>query len=200
MVSDPASPVKRMKRADRRQQILSAATKAFARTGFAATSLDDITAEAGISKVILYRLFESKTDLYRSVLARVGARLDAAVGTDNHTAESIPALLRAAAADPDGFRLLFRYAAREPEFDDHWGVTSAQSTDIALRQLVAVIPDPKWAQWAAHMAPIITIEAVLAWLDAGQPDPDTAADRISATIGALIGAAQRPSEQPGSPH
>jgi AcrR family transcriptional regulator len=42
-------------RAQRREQILAAATEAFARSGFAATSLDDIAAEAGVTLVVLYR-------------------------------------------------------------------------------------------------------------------------------------------------
>src|SRR5215211_6413850 len=76
-----ATPVRRLPRAERREQLLAAATQAFARTGFAATSLDDIAAAAGISRVLLYRHFESKADLYRAVLDRAVARLTAAVGT-----------------------------------------------------------------------------------------------------------------------
>lgn len=76
------------------EQILAAATRAFARSGFAATSLDDIAAEAGISRVILYRHFESKTDLYRAVLERARTRIAASVGTDNYTSDSVAKLLR----------------------------------------------------------------------------------------------------------
>ena len=54
-------PVRRLPRVQRREQILTAATKAFARSGFAATSLDDIAAEAAVTRVILYRHFYSKT-------------------------------------------------------------------------------------------------------------------------------------------
>jgi AcrR family transcriptional regulator len=111
-------PVRRLARAERRQQILDAATRAFARTGFAATSLDDIGAEAGVSHVILYRHFDSKADLYRAVLDRACTRIADTVGTDDYDEESIPRLMRAASTDPDGFRLLFRHAAREPEFRD----------------------------------------------------------------------------------
>jgi AcrR family transcriptional regulator len=71
---------------------------------------------AGISRVLLYRHFDSKTDLYRAVLDRAIARLTAAVGTPDFTFASIEALLGATTEDPDRFRLLFRHAAREPEF------------------------------------------------------------------------------------
>src|SRR5215472_17906811 len=118
-----ASPVsaapgsgQRLRRTARHEQILAAATRAFARNGFAATSLDDVAAEAGISKVLLYRHFVSKADLYLAVLDRACARLVAAVGAGDYTSNSVDALLGAAIEDPDGFRLLFQHAAREPEF------------------------------------------------------------------------------------
>jgi AcrR family transcriptional regulator len=78
-----------------------------ARAGFAATSLDDIAAEAGITRVILYRHFESKADLYRAVLDRACTRLAETVGAGDYGDDAIPALVHAAAADPGAFRLLF---------------------------------------------------------------------------------------------
>src|ERR671937_2378769 len=94
------TPVRRLRRAERRGQLLAAATQAFARGGFAATSLDDIAQAAGISRVLLYRHFDSKTDLYRAVLDRAIGRLTAAVGVRDYTYASIDALLQAAAQDP----------------------------------------------------------------------------------------------------
>jgi hypothetical protein len=37
---------------------------------------------------------------------------------------------------------------------------------------------------------VVAIEAVMAWLDAGQPDPDHAADRIRHALAGVISAAQ----------
>ncbi len=182
--------VRRMPRAQRREQLLDAATRAFARTGFAATGLDDIAAEAGVTHVILYRHFASKTDLYRAVLDRACARLGETVGTETYDEGSIPALLRAAAADPEGFRLLFRHAAREPEFRDVIDKIRLASTEIAHRHLADAIPDGPWQNWAARLIPTLTLEAVIAWLDTGQPDPDHAANRISHAIQGVIHAAQ----------
>jgi AcrR family transcriptional regulator len=178
-----------MPRAERREQILDAATRAFARTGFAATSLDTIAAEAGVSHVILYRHFASKNDLYRDVLDRACTRLADAVGVDHYDEATIPVLLRAAAADPDAFRLLFRHAAREAEFRDVVDTMRSTSTEIALRHLTE-IPAGPWRRWAASLLPIVTLEAVIAWLDTGQPDPDSAADHIGRAIQAVIQAAQ----------
>ncbi|GAA2808017.1 TetR/AcrR family transcriptional regulator [Saccharopolyspora taberi] len=184
-----AEPGRRMPRAERREQILAAATRAFARGGYAGTGLDGVAAEAGISRVILYRHFDSKNDLYRAVLDRACARLDAAVGTDGFDDTSIPALVRAAADDPDGFRLLFAHAVREPEFRDVVDSLRSASADIARRHLAEAIPDGGWQRWAARLVPAVALEAVLAWLDAGQPDPDTAAERIGQAVHGVIAAA-----------
>ena len=181
----------RLPRAERREQILAAATEAFARGGFAGTSLYDVAAEAAITRVILYRHFDSKADLYRAVLARARQNLSTAVGGPDYTEQIIDALLAAAARDPAGFRLLFHHAAREPEFRDESDRYQAEMNAIAHQQLATAIPDPGWARWAAHLAPTATTAAITAWLDAGQPDPDTAATRIRHALTGIIDAARR---------
>ncbi|MFF3227173.1 TetR/AcrR family transcriptional regulator [Nocardia suismassiliense] len=192
MVVAERAKTERMPRAQRREQILAAATRAFARGGFAATGLDAVAAEAGVTHVILYRHFASKADLYQAVLDRTHARLAEHVGTDDFDDGSIPALLRAAEGDPDGFRLLFRHAAREPEFREQIDTLRARSIEIAEHQLAEQIPDidPSWRNWAARLLPTVTLEAVIAWLDAGRPDPDRAAERIQRAVDGVIQAAR----------
>jgi len=193
------APVRRLRRAERREQVLAAATQAFARAGFAATSLDDIAAEAGVSRAILYRHFDSKTDLYRAVLDRACARLAAAVGVRDFTADSVEALVGVAAEDPAGFRLLFRHAAREPEFRDEMDRFHAAMVATAQRELAGRIPDRAWARWAAQLAPTAAVEAVIAWLDAGQPDRQQAAERIGQALDGVIRAAQPRGRRPRPP-
>lgn len=187
-----AGPPRRLKRAERRDQILAAATRAFARAGFSATSVEDIAAEAGITRVILYRHFESKADMYRAVLDRACTRLAETVGTGNYGEDAIATLVRAAATDPDAFRLLFRHAAREPEFRDQADALTTASAEVARHDLATHIPAGPWLDWAAHLVPALATEAVIAWLDAGQPDPGQAADRIGQVIDGAIQAAQPP--------
>src|SRR5215469_16952837 len=148
-----AGPVRRLRRAERREQILAAATSAFARAGFTATSLDDVAAEAGITRVILYRHFESKADMYRAVLDRACTRLAETVGTGNYGEDAIATLVRAAAVDPDAFRLLFRHAAREPEFREQADALTTASAEVARRDLAARIPEGPWLDWAARLPP-----------------------------------------------
>jgi AcrR family transcriptional regulator len=193
VVNNP-EPTRRLPRARRREQILAAATEAFARSGFAATSLEDVAAEAGITRVVLYRHFDSKADLYQAVLDRMCARLDAHVAepVGGFTDASIDGLLKAAAESPAGFRLLFQHALREPEFSERVEKFRAGITAAAFLQISALVPDQALARWAAQLAPLVAIEAVIAWLDAGQPDPARAAARVRQAVMGVIGAAAAP--------
>ena len=55
---------------ERTTSLLLAAEATFGRKGFAATTMDDIAGAAGMSKKTLYKLFDSKTDLFRAMLLR----------------------------------------------------------------------------------------------------------------------------------
>lgn len=176
----------RLPRAQRREQILAAATTAFARAGFAATSLDDVAREAGISRMIVYRHFDSKRDLYEQALVRVGDLIKAATEGDEITMKTLEAFIAAAAAEPDGFRLLYRHAAREPEFGAIVEQVRQGMADATYDQIAGRIADPAWTRWAAASIPVVLVETIMAWLDAGQPDPATVADRVQAVIRTII--------------
>ncbi|EUA33940.1 hypothetical protein I552_4721 [Mycobacterium xenopi 3993] len=98
--------------------------------------------------------------------------------------------IRCRAAQGLRCRLLFRHAAREPEFRDVVEALHEISTEITRRHL-ASIDDERWRSWAAHLLPTLTTDAVIAWLDAGQPDPEQAPERIRRIVDAVIAAATR---------
>src|SRR5205085_11070270 len=103
--------------ADRRESILHAAASAFAERGFAATSMDDVAAAAGISRLIVYRHFNSKEALYEAVLERVSARLGEVL-TEQLTLEdrtgraAVAATMTVGREDPAAFTVHWRRAAR----------------------------------------------------------------------------------------
>jgi AcrR family transcriptional regulator len=182
-----AAEGKLLKRSERRRTLIDAAARAFARGGYAATSLDDVAAEAGVSRVLIYRHFQSKTELYDAVLAEVSDQLRQATGHPDHKAEvSLQALVGVAGQNPDGFRLFFRHSGQEPEFRAHADELRAAMTATAEPYLRPAITDPARLRWAADLIPVIAVEAVIAWLDAGRPDPDTAADVVAQLIGAAV--------------
>src|SRR5262249_45967932 len=103
---------------------------------------------------------------------------------------SIDALVGAAAADPAGFRLLFRHASREPEFRNEMDQFRDNMVAVAHRNLAETISDGPWASWAAQLAPTVAVEAVMAWLAVGQPDPEDASKKLRLPLGVFTPAAR----------
>jgi AcrR family transcriptional regulator len=52
----------------RKDEILEAASKLFARLGFKKTTLDEVAGEVGIVKSALYRYFSNKEELFNAVI------------------------------------------------------------------------------------------------------------------------------------
>ena len=75
MVTDTRTPRRRVPRAEREQQMLEAADRVFARRGYQASSMDEIAAEVGVTKPMLYAYFGSKEGLYLASVQRAGEML-----------------------------------------------------------------------------------------------------------------------------
>jgi AcrR family transcriptional regulator len=150
--------------------LLQAAAESFAHAGYAATSVEEIAARAGITKLIVYRHFETKENLYRSVLEQVFERqveLFLENLTDGMQAEGTTrALLGVARELPEGFRLLWRHAAREPQFAAY----AAELRDTAVsaaREVVGPFLSPAFREWSSQTLFDHLVDAVLNWLDHG---------------------------------
>jgi AcrR family transcriptional regulator len=104
--------------ADTRRAILAAARQAFAKKGYASTSLEDIVAPARLTKGALYHHFESKAAvleaLYVEMEEELAARVSAAVmaAGDNAWDRLVAALdaFFAGSADPEYARIVLRDA------------------------------------------------------------------------------------------
>jgi AcrR family transcriptional regulator len=96
-------------------EILRAAGKVFARTGFEAATVDEIAAAAGLAKATLYAYFPSKRDLYLGAVKREIGQLislarrgiEAAPTTPEKIRAFIAALVRFAEQNRDGLALFF---------------------------------------------------------------------------------------------
>ncbi len=66
---------------ERRELVLRAATRAFARGGYTGTSTDAVAREAGVSQPYVVRIFGTKLDLFLEVFARSADRIQAAFGS-----------------------------------------------------------------------------------------------------------------------
>jgi AcrR family transcriptional regulator len=171
-------PRQLLTRPQRQAQLLQAAAAAFARTGFAATSMEDVATEAGVTKLIVYRHFDSKEELYRAVLTEVADRL--AEEYNRTSREPHPqrngfatrSMLTVARENPDGFRLLTVHAAREPQFAHFAAAFRKRSFGTAYSLIGDMIPDPVIRAWAARVIVQYLVVAVLEWLDEGDPRRD----------------------------
>ena len=177
-IQTSTSSKKLLPRHQRRDSILRAAATAFARAGFADTSMEDVAAAAGITKLIVYRHFSSKEELYRSVLEQVSQRqvqvfidsvLEGSAGVGYRT------FLTVAREHPDGFVLLWRHAYREPQFAAYAREFREKAVDVARGPLSGVFGDrPALARWAPEAVIDEMVSAVLVWLEHGDPAEDEA--------------------------
>jgi AcrR family transcriptional regulator len=177
---------RRLGREERRAQLVAAAARSFVQAGFAATSLDDVASAAGVTKAIIYRHFESKHDLYLAVLLDTRRRIRDHVPDPQLDPGTVAELALAAREAPDGFRLLYRHARREPEFAgyvDELDTSAAHAAEARLRERV---PDPARRRWIAALVAAVIFDAILTWLDTDQPvEPDELARTLQALVRAL---------------
>ncbi|MBB6570372.1 TetR family transcriptional regulator [Kribbella sandramycini] len=187
---------RRMPREQRREQLVDAATTAFARTGgYPRTSLEEIAAEAGVTAAIIYRHFTSKAELYQAAIDRACLRLfHTATDADGELTDlSLARMLTWASAEPAAFRLLFRYARLEPEFSHDIEQLWSSMVGAARPHVAAIASSPAWADWGAHLNTTVVIESILVWLDSGSPDPAEAAARLALTVTGIEQAVRAPS-------
>ena len=166
-----ARPVVRslLRRDERRTSILDGAAAAFSEAGFFATSMESIAASAGVSKLIVYRHFDSKGSLYRSVIERVADRLAEVFVEVTHMGDPAEAPARAfltvAREDPEGFGLLWRHSAREPEFAEHVERFRELAVSYAQIRLAPLLGDQSLHTWAAQTIVDVLVASVLHWVD-----------------------------------
>jgi AcrR family transcriptional regulator len=185
-------PRQLLDRAARRETILRGAAKAFAQKGYAATSMEDVAAAAGITKLIVYRHFDSKQELYDEVLEGVSARgreiFIAGLQAGRPGSGAVWALLTAAREEPDGFTLLWRHAVREPQFAEHAATIRGRGVRAAEALLTSLgVEVGPSRRWAAETIMSYLVEAVLHWLEEGRPaDDEEFVERVTRSLPALI--------------
>lgn len=165
-----------LRRDERRAALLAAAATAFARGGFAATSMTDVAEEAGVTRILLYRHFDSKDQLYRAVLDDVTEAMATAWAAQGETLPARAALetyLGVARANPDGYRLLWYSADREPEFAAYAAEIRRAVSELADTLIGPHVPPPL-RRWASDVIVSYIADAVAGWLDHGAAQHDDA--------------------------
>ena len=193
MATATTTPRQLLRRDQRRAQILRAAAQAFSRDGYVATSVEEVAKQAGITKLIVYRHFDSKAALYRAILDEVATRLgeEWLLNTDEARPQgsAVRTLLTVARELPDGFRLLFVHAAREQEFMAYADGFRQIQEELADRVLVGLITEEPLRTWTSRMMVRTVVAAVLEWVEVGDPDGDDAfVEKATTGVRALVNA------------
>jgi AcrR family transcriptional regulator len=177
----------RLPREARRAQLIGVAASVFLANGFDKTSMDQVANAAGVSRLIVYRIFASKEELYRAVLRDLLVDLGEAFGgrsfdevADRGAARLVMPVARAHA---DAFRLLWRDAWHQPPFADLAEEFRTYVTMYARAMLSRVIKDPALLDWAARSAGAHLVDGICNWLDQGDPGRDD--DVASAMVAGL---------------
>jgi AcrR family transcriptional regulator len=167
----------RMERSERRKTLLDAGASAFASGGYAGTSMEDVASRAKVTRLIIYRHFASKEELYRAVLERAVRGVSAAVSAQLANGRSVAGVVRgfldAARADPDGFELLVRQSPKETDFRDYLDQFRNGAVEAAQELIARPVPDPVLREWAAKTLVALLEEATLAWIETGSQSRDS---------------------------
>jgi TetR/AcrR family transcriptional regulator, fatty acid metabolism regulator protein len=114
---------------DKRQQLLWAAVRVFARKGFHASRVGDIAQEAGVAHGLLYHYFKSKDQVLEAVFHEnwsiLVARIESVEETDEPAADQIrhiaAIVLRTWLHLPDVVRVVIQEFGRSPELGERIG-------------------------------------------------------------------------------
>ncbi len=164
---------KLLSRPKRQEAILRGAATAFVTKGFASTSMEEVAVASGITKEIVYRNFASKEEVYRAVLEQTVHLLQTKLAwamKDQQTGAGIRAVLTVGRTQPDGLRLLWRHAGREPKFAAYALEVRSRIVNWVMQRCAG--PDTIWRRMAAEAAVVHVWDAVLTWLDIGATDQD----------------------------
>jgi len=136
--------------------------------------MEDVASSAGVSRLIVYRHFESKEVLYDVVVAETAAMLVDALheSEDDPGSAAVLALLKVARADRNGFTVLWQHAAREPQFAAHADGFRAPAVFFVRALLTNVGITGARLDWAAETLLSFAIAAVTHWVELEPPDRD----------------------------
>jgi TetR/AcrR family fatty acid metabolism transcriptional regulator len=189
---------------DKRQLILDAAVRVFARSGYHAARVGDIAAEAGVAHGLLYHYFDSKEELLATIFRETWAELlqalreveDDAGPAGEQLRQVTAILLRSWRRNPDLVRVLVREVARSPQLggrvDEIGQAFSAIERIIERGQRAGELRrdvDPRLASWIVYGA----LEEILTgWVLGTLPDGDEAVADAERTVVGVLSEGLRP--------
>jgi AcrR family transcriptional regulator len=189
----------RLSRDDRRAQLVGAAAAAFLAGGYDGTSMESVAEQAGVTRLIVYRHFDSKQALYRAVLDSVVDPLREEYAPDQPSGIGT-LLLGIARRHPDAFRLLWRHARHEPTFVKEAEAFREIAAGFADGHIAAYVADPILRRWGAATIVDYLYGGICEWLDHGDARrDDDFAVHLQAGARALVTAWSAPNPRKADP-
>lgn len=191
-----------------RAKLLSAARRAFADAGYAAASMDELTASVGLTRGALYHHFGSKRGLLSAVAEQIDAEIDAELARAESAAEG-PAEALAARAETY-IRLTLEPEAQRILFRDAPAVLGPRSNalDSACTQALAALIEagqhegslrPGGSPLALAVQLNGALSAASAWVATAEGDgQDARCAEARAAAGELISALRLPAPEPAT--
>jgi AcrR family transcriptional regulator len=196
-LDQPASAARRRRLSveDRRQELIDAALRLFSARGPEAVSVDDIAAEAGASRALLYHYFDNKHDLYLAALRAAADTLleqlqPPLTGTPPELLDAgLSAYLNYVEQHSVGFSALLREG---PGASGEVGAIVERVRAAVLGMLLAGVgvPDPPAALRVALRGWVGFVEAACAeWLEHRDVDRETLEGILIGALSAAVAAA-----------
>jgi TetR/AcrR family fatty acid metabolism transcriptional regulator len=129
-------------RSDKREVLLGAAVRVFARKGYHTCRVGDIAEEAGVAHGLLYHYFGSKEEVLQTIFRDTWTLMMETIESVQEPGEPARESLRKVAAivlrtwgsDPDLVRVLVREVARSPQIQQE--IEEVEQAIIQLREII----------------------------------------------------------------
>lgn len=182
------STSKKLQSNDRKQAILKGAAAAFRAHGYEATSMMQISSAAQVSKVLIYRHFTSKKEIYEAILESFSSRVNdaEALSSQRGLEARLDVLVQAAMQYPDAFILMFYHVPREPEFAHYAAALQKKREQTISHKLAQQIVDEHTRDFYTHLLDDLTLGTLVTWVEKGMPYPHKVQQIISGILGAII--------------
>lgn len=175
---------KGMPREETRKKILESAAQVFASKGFHNAAVDDIVKASGTSKGAVYFYFDSKEQIFLSLVEEYASTLACEIQTGVQRARGLVGQIEAAVATLVRSFQHHRYLAKivlvewlsvGPDFEGKHIALKAMLVEVLRGYLDRAVEDGKIAPQDTETAAYAWIgsisEVVLRWLNTGKPDP-----------------------------
>jgi TetR/AcrR family transcriptional regulator, fatty acid metabolism regulator protein len=180
--------------ADRRRDLLGAASRVFARKGFRASRVGDIAEEAGVAHGLLYHYFRSKDEVLETIFREMWGSLVVDTQRIEESGTPLREQLRRFSriylgswlVAPDSIRVLVREIGRSPEVGER--VDEIKAVFLALARMIRAAQErgevradcePALAAWIVYGA----LEEILTgWVLGQLPGEEKDVERAVATV------------------